>query len=213
MCLTASQAPIQQEGYAAGAPLYEGGEPAFIVECSSVLTCPGSLELGKCPGSNSGIACVDCLPDHYQAGGWDGGLEFTNEVEITQISQAVPSKVKDSCLGVKRFKLYRLFLRPLTKSDVWFQFLFGKVHQPIASWQCNLIMRYSVPQTEHIKKDPLINYYQFFEFTLFPKTKTSWNSRYFRTNFFVSHGFLPRHNSQNSSSNDWWSSVCKFTMF
>ena len=71
---------MQQRGYAAGAPSYEGGVPSFIVECNSVLTCPGSLELGKCPGSNSGIACVDCLPDHYQAaenGGCDGGLEFT----------------------------------------------------------------------------------------------------------------------------------------
>lgn len=58
---------MQQRGYAAGAPSYEGGVPTFIVECNSVLTCPGSLELGKCPGSNSGIACVDCLPDHYQA--------------------------------------------------------------------------------------------------------------------------------------------------
>lgn len=58
---------MQQRGYAAGAPSYEGGVPSFIVECNSDLTCPGSLELGKCPGSNSGIACVDCLPDHYQA--------------------------------------------------------------------------------------------------------------------------------------------------
>ena len=63
------QAPVQQRGYAAGAPSYEGGVPSFIVECNSVLTCPGSLELGKCPGSNSGIACVDCLPDHYQDNG------------------------------------------------------------------------------------------------------------------------------------------------
>ena len=63
-----SQAPLQQEGYAAGAPAYSGGSPSFIVECSSSLTCPGGLALGVCPGSNSGMACVDCLPDHYQDG-------------------------------------------------------------------------------------------------------------------------------------------------
>ncbi|CAL1159370.1 unnamed protein product, partial [Cladocopium goreaui] len=63
------QAPLQQEGYAAGAPAYSGGSPSFIVECSSSLTCPGGLALGACPGSNSGMACVDCLPDHYQENG------------------------------------------------------------------------------------------------------------------------------------------------
>ena len=30
--------------------------------------CQGGLALGACPGSNSGMACVDCLPDHYQDG-------------------------------------------------------------------------------------------------------------------------------------------------
>eukprot|EP00435_Cladocopium_sp_Y103_P045137 s152_g12.t2 len=63
------QAPLQQEGYAAGAPAYSGGSPSFIVECSSSVTCPGGLALGVCPGSNSGIACMDCLPDHYKDNG------------------------------------------------------------------------------------------------------------------------------------------------
>ncbi len=117
MCLTASQAPIQQEGYAAGAPLYEGGEPVFIVECSSVLTCPGSLELGKCPGSNSGIACVDCLPDHYQAVGWDDGLEFTIEGCLFWV------------LNVSNCIVY--FFAPSRSQRFGFNFCLGKFISPL----------------------------------------------------------------------------------
>eukprot|EP00438_Fugacium_kawagutii_P002874 Skav222168 [mRNA] locus=scaffold3048:150542:161678:- [translate_table: standard] len=68
------QAPLQAAGYAAGAPEYADGAPSFVVECSSVVTCPGALELGKCPASNLGVACVDCPADFYEDWGKFGEL-------------------------------------------------------------------------------------------------------------------------------------------
>ncbi|OLP95414.1 Sushi, von Willebrand factor type A, EGF and pentraxin domain-containing protein 1 [Symbiodinium microadriaticum] len=62
------QPPLQSVGYSAGAQPYEGGDPAYIVECSSSVRCPGDLPLGECPGNNRGKGCLTCLPNNYDDG-------------------------------------------------------------------------------------------------------------------------------------------------
>ena len=62
------QPPLQAVGYSAGAPAYEGADPAYVVECSSSIRCPGDLPLGECPGNNLGVACLTCLDNSYDDG-------------------------------------------------------------------------------------------------------------------------------------------------
>jgi len=63
------QVPLQAAGYSAGVPLYEGGNPTYIVTCTSKIRCPGELPLGSCPAANAGIGCVSCEANHYDDGG------------------------------------------------------------------------------------------------------------------------------------------------
>ena len=62
------QPPLQAQGYSAGAPAFEGADPAYIVECSSSVRCPGDLPLGECPGNNKGMACLTCFENSYDDG-------------------------------------------------------------------------------------------------------------------------------------------------
>ena len=63
------QVPLQAAGYSAGVPLYEGGNPTYIVTCTSKIRCPGELPLGSCPAANAGIGCVSCEANHYDDAG------------------------------------------------------------------------------------------------------------------------------------------------
>ncbi|CAL1162587.1 unnamed protein product, partial [Cladocopium goreaui] len=62
------QAPFQQAGYSAGAPLFLGADPAYIVSCTSAIRCP-ELPIGSCPAGNWGIGCVNCVANHYDDDG------------------------------------------------------------------------------------------------------------------------------------------------
>eukprot|EP00435_Cladocopium_sp_Y103_P016147 s1465_g4.t1 len=69
ICNGGIQAPLQARGYSAGAPSYEGGDPTYIVECSSNVRCPEGLPLAGCPGGNYGVACVNCAENHFDDNG------------------------------------------------------------------------------------------------------------------------------------------------
>lgn len=69
ICLGGTQAPLQALGYSAGAPSFEGGDPTYIVECSSNVRCPEGLPLAGCPAANYGVACVNCAANHFDDNG------------------------------------------------------------------------------------------------------------------------------------------------
>lgn len=64
------QAPLQARGFAAGAALYDGGDPSYVVQCGDNSRCPGGLPLGECMPNSFGFACINCAPGYFDDKGF-----------------------------------------------------------------------------------------------------------------------------------------------